>query len=114
MSQPPVQIPERISRSADFKSYFSSSIFAGLNPGEAHITFYFTRQIPHTIIGQQGGMRVGELEHELQCEVRMSPASLKAMVQFLQTRITRLEEQIGEIALAPRGAGNEEPPAHIG
>jgi hypothetical protein len=91
MSEPVVELV--ITKSPDFKLFYSSGIFGGLNPLDARMTFFVDRVMPKVDASTPGQMRTGVVERELQVEIHMSPQQFISICHWMQRHIERMEKE---------------------
>ncbi|MHA1974580.1 MAG: DUF3467 domain-containing protein [Candidatus Hodarchaeales archaeon] len=92
--------PRREVKYEDVPCYAISGFFGGLNPNEAHVSFFQDQLIPQ--IGSQPGQIVLEtVEHKFVATIKMSPAVFKRMMLWMGEHVKRYEQQHGEIQIGP-------------
>jgi hypothetical protein len=90
-----------ITKSADFRLFYSSGAFGGLNPMDARMTFYVDRVMPEIDIEKPGNMKSGRVERELQVEVHMSPQQFVSLYHWMGSHIERMEKEGVLVKKAP-------------
>ena len=109
--QPPQAPPPFETTKAEHYRYvYSSGVYGGVNPKDAHLIFFLNRLEPESVQGRPGSMRTAKVNQELQVEVHMSPVEFKRVAGFMASRIKLYEDQFGEIPTGPPDEDKEENP----
>ena len=107
--------PHREVKYDDVPCFAISGFFGGLNPNEAHVSFFQDHLVPQ--IGQQPGQIVLDtVEHKFVATIKMSPAVFKRMMLWMGEHVKRYEQQHGEINIGPQNVKQEQQdqPAYYG
>jgi len=102
--------PFETTKAEHFRYVYSSGVYGGVTPKDAHLIFYIDRLEPESLPGQPGRMRTAKVNQELQVEVHMSPVEFKSVAGFMAGRIKLYEDQFGEIPAGPPEEVEEENP----
>ncbi len=92
----------RVDESEYFRMIYVENVFGGLDPGGGRMIFYVDRRKPKTADKPIGGLEMEEIVHELQIELRMSPASFKSVAEWMTKHVEAAEKQFGPILLPHR------------
>ncbi|UCD73520.1 MAG: hypothetical protein JSW01_02430 [Candidatus Bathyarchaeota archaeon] len=97
----------RVEEADYFRMIYVENVFGGLDPGGGRMIFYVDRRKPKTTDEPIGGLEMEEIVHELQIELRMSPASFKSIAEWMTKHVEAAEKQFGPILLPQRKATSE-------
>ncbi len=92
----------RVEESESFRMVYIENVFGGLDPGGGRMIFYVDRRKPKTVDQPIGALEIEEIVHELQVELRMSPASFKSIAEWMTRHVQAAEKQFGPILLPRR------------
>lgn len=96
-----------VEEAGDFRMIYVENVFGGLDPSGGRMVFYVDRRKPRTAEEPLGALETEEIVHELQVELRMSPANFKSVAEWMTLHVEAAEKQFGPILLPRRQAGSE-------
>lgn len=83
----------KITKSSDFRMFYSTGIFGGLSPLEGRMLFFVDRFVPKIVDDTVGQMATDSVERELQVEVHMSPEVFISTYKWMEAHIRRMKEE---------------------
>jgi len=92
----------RIEEAESFRMIYVENVFGSLDPGGGRMIFYVDRRKPRIVDEPVGALETDEIVHELQVELRMSPASFKSIAEWMAQHVEGAEKQFGPIVLPGR------------
>lgn len=92
----------RVEESEGFRMIYVENVFGGLDPGGGRIIFYVDRRKPKNAEKPVGSLETEVIVHELQVELRMSPASFKSIAEWMTQHVQGAEKQFGPIRVPRR------------
>jgi hypothetical protein len=105
--------PNRTIKFDNVPTYAVSGFFGGLNPNEAHISFFQDQLVPK--MQQPGQIVLDTVEHDFVANIKMSPAVFKRMAFWMSEHVKRYEDHHGEIQIGqPQQKQETDQPPYYG
>jgi len=96
-----------LTKNPEYKVFHVNGVFGGADPSEGRIIFYIDHlELKMKEDGHPGEMETDKIVRELLVEVRMSPIEFKAIHDWMETHIKRLEK-MGYKFLEPKKLGEK-------
>lgn len=100
-SPPPTELPIEVKRVPDLRITFATGIVGGLDPRQGTIQFYIHQQNVEAVKEKPIQLRTTSHIIEIVADIRMSPATFKGVMLWMQRNIEAYEQAYGKIISDP-------------
>jgi hypothetical protein len=87
----------KVNFDSDVPVYAVSGMFGGVNPSEAHLSFFQEILVPD--FDKQRGVFLSKVEQKYVCSLKMSPMVFKRFAVWFSHHVREYEEKYGKIDL---------------